>query len=72
MVGHPGQAGEHVAEVGEGILAVTLAGDDEGVDDRRALAGVRMTDEEPVLLADRGGPDGVFYSEIAIMPRCRW
>jgi hypothetical protein len=31
------------------------------------LAGVRMADEEPVLLADRGGPDGVF-DEVVVEP----
>jgi hypothetical protein len=54
------QTGEHVAQVDVGIDAAAAATLDDGVDDRTALAGVRIADEQPVLLADRGGPDGVF------------
>lgn len=33
---------------------MALAGDDQGVEDRRALAGVGLPDKKPVLLADVG------------------
>ena len=39
---------------------MALAGDDQRVDDRRTLARRGVPDEEPVLLADRGGPDRIF------------
>jgi hypothetical protein len=61
------QPGEDVAQVGKGVVAVALAGDDDRVDDRRALAGVRVAYKKPVLLADRRGPDRVFYAEMAVM-----
>ena len=41
------------------IVAVALAGDDEGVDDRSAVAGVGMADEEPVFGAELARADGV-------------
>jgi hypothetical protein len=58
-IGHTGQAGEDVLEVRERILAVPLAGDDERVNDGRALAGVGVADKEPVLLPDAGRPDRI-------------
>jgi hypothetical protein len=39
---------------------VALAGYDQRVDDRLTLARRGVPDEEPVLLADRGGPDRIF------------
>ncbi len=54
LIGQAGQAGEEVAQVGERVLAVALAGDDKGVEDGRALAGVGMPDKQPVLLAEAG------------------
>lgn len=68
LVGHRGQAREHIAQISERILAVPLARDDERVDDRRALARVGMADKQPVLLADRRGPDRVF-DEVVVQPR---
>lgn len=61
LVGHGGQPGEHVAKVNKGIFAVTQTGDDDRVEDRGALAGVGMTNEEPVFLPDDGWPDGVLH-----------
>lgn len=49
LVGHPGQPGKDVLQVGHGILAAAFAGDDERVQDRRALPGVGVADKEPVL-----------------------
>ena len=57
LVGQAGQAGEEVAQVGERILAVALAGDDQGVEDGRALAGVGMPDK-------RKRPAGVPRSDL--------
>ena len=47
--GHRGQTREHVLEVGVGIEPAALGGDDQRVDDRGAVAGVGVADEEPVL-----------------------
>ncbi len=46
---------------------MALAGNDERVEDRGALAGIGVADEEPVLLPDRGGPDGIF-NEVVVDP----
>ena len=54
LVGHTGQSGQEVAQIGERVLAVALAGGDQRVEDGRALAGVGMPDKQPVLLADAG------------------
>ena len=37
-VRHPGQPREHILQVRQGILPVAFAGDDDRVQDRRALA----------------------------------
>ena len=58
--GHSRQSGEDVAEVGQGIDPAALAGHDDRVHDRCAVAGVRVADEEPVFLSDGRGPDRVF------------
>lgn len=71
LVGHGREPGEHIFQVDERIDAVALAGDNDRINDRRALARVGMTDEEPVLFAQRRGPDGVFYAESPVMPRSR-
>lgn len=60
LVGHAPQAAEHVAQVGERVLAVALAGVDQRVEHRRAMAGVGMADEQPILHAQFGRTDGVF------------
>ena len=67
MVGHRGQAGEDVAQVREGILAVALAGDEQRVDDGKAGSGVGVTDEEPVLRSELAGADGVL-DEVVVEP----
>ena len=38
---------------------MALTRDDDGVNDRGALASIGMTNEEPVLFPDGRGPDGV-------------
>ena len=45
-----GQAGEHVAQVGEGIDAPTAAAFHDGVEDGGALPGIGGPDEQPVFL----------------------
>ena len=59
MVGHLRQAREDIAQVLERIFPVALTRDDDGVDDGRALAGVGVPHEEPVLFSDARGSDGV-------------
>jgi hypothetical protein len=59
-VGHSRQAGEDVPHIGHRVFAVTLARDDQRVEDRRALAGVGVPDKQPVLLSDARGPDRIF------------
>ena len=65
--GHCRQAAEHITDIRERLNPVTLAGDDEGVDDRGALAGVGVTDEQPIFLTDGRGADGVF-DEVVVEP----
>jgi len=71
VVGQLGQAGEDITQVRKGIFAVALAGDEQRVDDGDAGAGVGVADEEPVLGAELGGTNGVFYPEEPIMPSRR-
>ena len=59
-IGGVGQPGEHVAQVGERIDTAAATAFDDGVEDGAALASVGGTDEQPVLFAQGGGPDGVF------------
>lgn len=65
LVGHRGQAPEHITKVLEGVLAVALTGDDEGVDDRGALSRLGMADEEPVFPPEDGRPDRIL-NEIVV------
>ena len=53
LVRHPGQSGQDVLQVRQGVLPVAFAGDDERVQDRRALPGVGVADKKPVLLVMR-------------------
>ena len=48
-IGHRGQAREHVLEVGVGVDAAPLAGDHDRVDNGRAVTGVGMPYEKPVV-----------------------
>jgi len=67
LIGHPRQAGEHVAQVGERVFAVPLARDNDRENDRRALAGVGVPDKQPVLFFDDGGPYGIF-DQVVVQP----
>ena len=59
LIGQARQPGDDVLQVRERVLAVALAGDNQRVEDGRALVGIGVPDEQPVLLADAGRPDGV-------------
>ena len=56
---HAGQPLEYIAHINPGIPAAPPATHDHGVNDGTAPAGFRVTNEQPVLLAHRAGPDGV-------------
>ena len=59
-VGHPRQASEDVLHIGQRVFAVTLARDNQRVEDGGALAGIGVPDKQPVLFSDARGPDRVF------------
>jgi len=40
-----------------------------GVKDGTAFARFGLADEQPVLLAQRRGTNGIFYAEMPVMPR---
>jgi len=52
-VGHRGQPGKHVAQIGMGIDAAAAATLDNGVEDGAAFAGIGIAEEEPVLFSER-------------------
>jgi hypothetical protein len=69
-VGHVGQACQHVAKIGKRVKTASAAVFNDGVDDRAALTGIRLADEEPVLFADGRGSLSVMAATIpAMSPR---
>ena len=54
------QAAEQVTEIVVGIESVAQTAHDERVEGRGVIAGVGMTDKEPVLHAEFARADGVF------------
>jgi hypothetical protein len=60
-IGGRRQACEDVAQVREGIEPTPSATLNYGVQDGAALAGFGLADEQPVLFAQRRGPDGIFH-----------
>ena len=62
-VGRVRQAGEDVTQVSEGIESTTTATFDDGVEDGATLPGLGFTDEQPILFAESGGPDGLRYAQ---------
>ena len=66
-----GQAGEDVAQVGVGIDLTPTAAFDHRVNNRAAFARPGVADEEPVFLADGGGPNGVFAQVMPPPDLCR-
>ena len=63
-VGHRGEPGEHVAQVGVGIDAAAAATLDNSVEDGAALAGIGIAEKQPVLFSESGRPNRVFYQII--------
>ena len=59
-IGHPRQASEDIPHIGHRIFAVTLARDDQRVEDGRTLAGIGMPYKQPVLFSDARRPDRIF------------
>ena len=59
MVGHVGQAGEHVLEIIVGVNASASATFDESVKDGSAFTGVGIAHEKPVLFAQGRRTNGV-------------
>jgi len=43
LIGHRGQTSEHVTQVGQRIYSAMLVGDDQGVEDGRALASCKVS-----------------------------
>ena len=66
-VRHSREAGEDVAQVSKRVDAAALARYDDRVDDRRTLAGIRVSYKQPVFLSDGRWPDGVF-DKVVIEP----
>ena len=66
-VGHRGEPGEHVTQVGVGIDAAAAATLDDGVKDGAALAGIGIAQEQPVLFSKSGRPNGVFHEVIVYL-----
>ena len=59
MIGHGGQAAQHVFEVGVGVQAPTPAALDNRIKDGSPVACVGIAHEQPVLLANRGRANGI-------------
>lgn len=59
-VGHVGQAGENFTKISKRVKTASPTVFDDGVNDGAGLAGVGITDEEPVFVANGGGANGVF------------
>src|ERR1017187_132968 len=60
-VGGRGEPGEDVTQVRIGIDSTTAAAFNDGVEDGAAFSGLGFADEEPILFAERRGPDGIFH-----------
>src|ERR1043165_4964504 len=59
-----GQTSEDIAQISVGIKATTTAAFDHGVKNSAAFAGLGFSDEEPVLLSNGGGTNGVFHEVV--------
>ena len=66
-----GQAGEDVAQIGVGIDFAPTAAFDHRVNNRAAFSCLGVADEEPVFLADGGGPNGVLDKVMPPPDLCR-
>ncbi len=71
MICHGRQPSEDIAEVGVGVDAMKAAVFNDGVKDGRALAGSGCAKEHPILFAQGGRADRVFYEVIPLAGLCR-
>lgn len=60
MVRHGWEAFENVGEITLGFDSVSLAGFEEGVDDRAFVSGTWIADEQPVFRSEFAGADTLF------------
>ena len=60
MIVHARQARQNVAQLSVGIQASASAAFDERIEDGSPVSGFGLAYEEPVLLPQGGGADGVF------------
>ena len=60
-VGHVGQASQYVAQIAVRVQIAATAAFNDGVEDGTAITDGGVADEEPVLLTQRRGPNGVFH-----------
>lgn len=63
------QPNEDITQVSSGVEATTTAAFHDGVQDCAAVPGFGFADEQPIAVSDGGGPDGIFYAEMPIIPR---
>ena len=64
MVGQVREAGEDIPEIGIGVQPPPAAALNDGVNDGAIFPGPGLADKEPVLLAQGGGPDGIFHQVV--------
>ena len=60
MIGHRGEAPEHIVEVGQRFDLMATAAFQDGVNHGGAWSGVGVANEQPVLGAEFGRADGLF------------
>ena len=63
------EAREQILQILERVDALPPTTAQQGVDHRAALARGGMPDEEPILLAEGTGANGILYAEMPVMPR---
>ena len=64
VVEDPGVGGEDVLKIIFNVDPESLAADEDGVNDRGAVPGLGMTDEQPVTFADCCGAYGVLHGVV--------
>ena len=68
-VGHRGEPGEDIAQVGVGIDAAAAATLDNSVEDGAALAGIGIAEKQPVLFSKSGRLNAVFHEVVVYLDR---
>ncbi len=71
MVGHRGQASQHVGQIFLRVDATAPAALDDGVDNCTAPTCVGMTDEEPAVSTNDRRPYIILYSAVSAEPGSR-